>query len=117
MPLQVVPLTNAPNATTSVTLSIDNTLVQVTIITNFNAMANYWMMSIFDVYNTPLITLVPMLTGLYPAANLLVQQQYLKIGAWFIVNVGNDPNDYPDQTNLGSSFQLWVDDTPPVLSP
>lgn len=141
MSLQVITLTNSPNQTYTVNLNVDGSPLTVNIAINFNEMAGYWLLSIFDASNNPLISSVPMLTGNYPAGNLLQQQKYLNIGSWYVVNVsnlsaeiGNETGygegfygaggyggeqgtggfDYPNATNLGTDFQLWVDDTPLV---
>jgi hypothetical protein len=112
---QIVPVNTSPGQTFNVTLNIDSTLVQINGALNFNEMAGYWVMNLFDVNYNPLILCVPLLTGTYPAANLLVQQQYLKIGSWFIIDL-TGTGGYPDQTNLGTSYLLLVSDTPPVTT-
>lgn len=94
--LQALQISNIPNQTQSVTLSIDNTLVTVQLLLRFNLMAGYWTLTIMDSNGNLIIDSVPLLTGVYPAANLLVQQQYLNIGAWYVVNVsGTTAQDYP----------------------
>jgi hypothetical protein len=140
MSLQVIPLTNAPNQTLTVQLQVDGAPLTLNLTVNFNEMSGYWILSISDVNNNLLIDSIPMLCGNYPAANLLEQQRYLGIGSWFIINVANlSPNgsdlgygegpygfgayggesgqgglDYPNSTNLGTDFQLWVGDSPKV---
>lgn len=139
--IQVIPLTNDPNQQFTVILQIDGAPLTVNVTIKYNSMAGYWIMSISNASNNLLIDSVPLITGTYPAANLLAQQAYLKIGAWYIVNISNlsvDTGsfvgygegpygaggyggllgqggfDYPNDTNLGTDFQLWVDDTPTV---
>jgi len=140
MSLQVVPLTTSPNQTATIQLSVDGNPLIVNISVSYNQMAGYWILSISDASNNLLIDSIPMVTGTYPAGNLLQQQKYLNIGSWYIVNVSNlvsnnsgdgyglglygaggygglfveSGYDYPDDTNLGTDFQLWVDDTPVV---
>lgn len=140
MSLQQIPLTNSPNQSFTVQLQVDGRPLSLNLTVKFNEMAGYWILSISDVNNRLLIDSVPMITGGYPAANILQQQRYLAIGSWYIVNVSNIiPNtvsgvgygqgfygfggyggesglsgiDFPDDTNLGIDFQLWVGDTPP----
>lgn len=139
MSLQVIPLNNSPNQSYTVQLSVDGSSLTVNITVKFNEMAGYWILSISDVNNNLLVDSVPMVTGTYPAGNLLQQQAYLKIGSWYLVNVSNlivenslgygqqgygttpyggviqeGGVDYPNNTNLGTDFQLWVGDTPTV---
>jgi len=139
MSLQVIPLTISPNQQATVLLTVDGVSLQLNVAVKYNQMAGYWILSISDASGNLLIDSVPMLTGSYPAANILAQQAYLKIGSWYIVNVSNlfpktgsntgygegfygagpyggeegfGGLDYPNDTNLGTDFQLWVDDTP-----
>lgn len=139
--LQVIPLTTAPNQSFTVSLQIDGTTTTLNVTVSYNSMSGYWVLAIYDASGNLLIDSTPVLTGSYPAANILGQQRYLNIGAWYIVNVSNIPvasgtdegygeggfgggdyggqigqsgTDYPDNTNLGTDFQLWIDDTPTV---
>lgn len=141
MSLQVVTLTNAPNQSYTVKLNIDNSNITLNITVEYNEMAGYWVLGIYDSGGNLIIDSIPMVTGSYPAGNLLAQQAYLNIGSWFVVNVSNlsvesssstgygeggygggsyggqvgqGGVDYPNATNLGTDFQLWVDDTPGI---
>jgi hypothetical protein len=53
-----------------------------------------------------------MLTGVYPAANMLAQHAYLAIGSAYLLNVGSSDADYPGANDLGSDFLLVWGDTP-----
>lgn len=140
MSLQVVPLSTAPNQSIVANLTVDGNALTLNLTIKYNQMAGYWIMSVSDVNNNLLVDSIPMTTGGYPAANLLQQQRYLDIGSAYIVNVANANNgttgaglgygsggygqggyggggggggiDYPDNTNLGTQFQLWWGDTP-----
>lgn len=141
MSLQVITLTNAPNQSYTVNLNVDGSPLTLNITITFNEMAGYWILAIYNASNNLLIDSVPMVTGSYPAGNLLEQQRYLNIGSWYVVNVSNlsvdsgaetgygegfygagsfggeqgeGGSDYPNASNLGTDFQLWVDDTPEV---
>lgn len=141
MSLQKIPLTNSPNQNFTVQLQVDGRPLTLTVTIKYNEMAGYWILSISDYANTLLIDSIPMICGSYPAANLLQQQKYLNIGSWYVVNVANllptgssglgygqgfygqgpyggssgqGGEDYPDSNNLGTDFELWVDDTPLV---
>jgi hypothetical protein len=139
--LQTIPLTNSPNQTFTVLLQVDGRPLTLNVTIGYNDMAGYWVLSISDTNNNILIDSIPMICGTYPAGNLLQQQKYLNIGSWYIVNVANlrptgqggvgygqgfygqgpyggqsgqGGEDYPTSSNLGTDFQLWVDDTPLV---
>lgn len=141
MSLQQIPITNNPNQSFTVLLQVDGAPLTLNLTISFDEMAGYWILSISDVNNNLLIDSVPMICGNYPAANLLQQQKYLGIGSWYIINVANSTptgasgvgygegfygegpyggqsgqggEDYPDANNLGTDFQLWVNDSPSV---
>ena len=112
MPSQIVPLTNAPNQSLMVSLNVDSGIVTLQLKVRYAEMAGYWVMTILDRNGSLLVDSIPMLTGAYPAANLLQQQAYLAIGSAYIVNASGVHQDYPDSTNLGSDWLLVWDDTP-----
>lgn len=141
MSLQQIPLTTSPNQQLTASLTVDGSPLTLNLGINYNEMAGYWLMSITDVNQNLLVASVPMICGSYPAANLLKQQRYLGIGSAYVVNVSNlvpsqggdtgygeggygagpyggDSGegglDYPNNTNLGTDFQLWWGDTPTV---
>lgn len=141
MSLQVLPVRNTPNQQFTALLEVDGVPLTVNVHLSYNEMAGYWIMAIFDINNNLLIDSVPVLTGSYPAANLLEQQRYMQIGSWYVINLGNiypttlegvgygqgpygggpyggqqgqGGEDYPDDSNLGIQFQMWVSDTPLV---
>jgi hypothetical protein len=108
---QIIPLTNAPNQTLNVALNIDGAVVRLTLFITFSEMAKYWLMSIYNASGVLLLSSIPLITGSWPAANLLCQQGYLGIGSWYVINLGQVPDDYPNASELGSNFLLLVDNT------
>lgn len=140
--LQNVPVNSSPNQQFTAALTVDGKPLSLNLKISYNEMAGMWMMSISDINNNLLVDSIPMICGGYPAANLLQQQRYLAIGSAYIINVANSNGagatvgsnygqggygqgpygggigfggvDWPDETNLGSSFQLWWSDTPTI---
>jgi len=109
---QIVPLTSDPNQIINTTLSIDGANKNVQLGLKYNEMAGYWVLSITDPSTQELLLdSLPLITGEYPAGNLLGQYAYLGLGAATLVNAGNVDMDYPDDTNLGTDFQLIWGDT------
>lgn len=107
---QIIPLTNAPNQTLTVNLSVNNTALTLTLSINYMEVGQYWVMQISDANGKQLLVDVPLLTGGYPAANVLGQYQYLRIGSAYVLNVAQSTVDYPDSNNLGTDFVLlWGD--------
>lgn len=109
---QIVPLSSAPSQKMSVTLTVDGAQLTLQLSVRFNEMANYWVMGISDSQSNMLIDSLPLLTGSYPAANILAQYAYLKIGSAYIINVSGTDLDYPDRNTLGADFSLLWGDTP-----
>jgi hypothetical protein len=109
---QVIPLNSAPNQRLSLSLNVDGKVLAIQLAVRYNQMANYWQMSVFDQNGILLLEPIPMLTGAYPAANLLEQNAYMQIGSAFVINVTGTTLDYPQANNLGSDFLLVWDDTP-----
>lgn len=115
MSAQILPVTSSPNQNFFATLQVDGAPLTLNFTILWNAMAGYWVMTIFDSFGNLLVDSIPLITGWYPAANLLAQQVYLKIGSAFIINTGNSQSDYPGQSDLGTAFSILWDDTPPVV--
>jgi hypothetical protein len=109
---QIIPLTNSPDQSLTVTLTVDGAVLTLQLIVRFSEMAGYWLLTVLDRLGNLLLDSIPMITGEWPAANLLGQYAYLKIGSAYVINAGNVATDYPDTTNLGGDFVLLWDDTP-----
>lgn len=106
---QIIPLTSSPNQTFTTQLTVDGQPLTLNFTIGYSEMAGYWQMAISDVNQNLLIASVPLITGWYPAANMLAQYGYLKIGSAYILNTGNANTDYPGPTNLESFSLLWGD--------
>lgn len=109
MSSQIIPLSNAQNQTFKVQLAVNSTQITLNISINYSAMAGYWLMTLSDVNGNLLISAIPLITGWYPAANVLGQYQYMRIGSAYLLNVSGLAMDYPDQTNLAQFSLLWGD--------
>jgi hypothetical protein len=111
MATQIIPLTSDPNQILEISLEIDQAIKKLQLEISYNAGATYWTMNVLD-KNTGsyLLTSIPLITGEYPAANILGQYAYLGIGSACVVNAGSVAADWPGETNLGSEFVLcWGD--------
>jgi hypothetical protein len=109
---QIVNLSSTPNQSFLANLSVNGAALKLNLTINFNEIAQYWTMGIADVNNNILISEVPLLTGTYPAANILGQFQYMNIGSAYLLNVSNGSTtlDYPNGQDLGTDFVLlWGD--------
>lgn len=108
--MQLVQLDSSPGQTFKVTLNVNGSILNLALALNYNGMAGYWMMTVFDALGNLLLSNIPMLTGTWPAANMLQPYGYLRIGSAFLINVSGDPGDYAGTGNLGSDYQLIWDD-------
>jgi len=111
--MQKIPLSNSPNHTFSVTLSINGSNVVFEFFLSYNEVGEYWTLRIKDgATGTTILDSIPLLTDEYPDANFLSQYDYLKIGNAYVVRAAPADTDFPDDTNLGSLFLLvWGDNT------
>jgi hypothetical protein len=109
---QVIPLNSDPNQTFQVSLGIDGGTVTIVITLRFNEIAQYWVATIRNLQGNLILDSVPLLTGDFPAGNILGQFSYLFIGSAFIVNVSGVNKPYPDDTDLGTDFILAWGNTP-----
>ena len=109
---QIVPLTSMPNQSLSVQLTVDGSPLTLNLTLNYSYVSGYWSMTVYSAQGVLLLDSVPMLTGIYPAANMLSQYAYLAIGSAYLLNVGSSDADYPGVNDLGSNFLLAWGDTP-----
>ena len=109
----VIPLTTDPNQKFQCTIPIDGDNRRLSFELRYNDVAEYWSMTIHDPeLRRTLIDSLPILVGEFPAANLLEQYSYLNLGSATIVRVGpTDENANPDDSTLGTNYQLVWGDT------
>jgi hypothetical protein len=108
--LQEIPLDNTPNHTFDIMLDVDGETRGFRFTMRYNTIAEYWVMTVIDpVANVFLLDSIPLLTGDFPAGNLLRQHGHLEIGCATVVKSGSPKlTDYPDDTTLGTDFiLLW----------
>ncbi|HXR75139.1 MAG TPA: hypothetical protein VN737_04130 [Bryobacteraceae bacterium] len=106
---QTIPLTSAPNQALRVALNINGATVTLNLEISYNSSGGFWVMSVADQNGQPLLSCVPLLTGIWPAANILGPYDYMQIGSAFLINQNGAATDFPDDTNLGSGFILLWD--------
>lgn len=109
MSAQIIPLTSAQNQTLRAQLTVDGSSLVLLMFISYSAMSGYWELEISDVNGNILVASVPFVTGLYPAANMLAQYGYLKIGSAYLLNTGDSSLDYPGPNTLGVFSLLWGD--------
>lgn len=111
MSAQVVQLQNANNQQFTAQLVVNGAALTLGIALSYSEMAGYWLLSLTNSTGNILVSNLPLITGWWPAANILAQFQFLNIGSAFLLNTGNANTDYPGQGNLSSFSLLWDDNT------
>ena len=106
MTYKIIPLTTSPNQKLSITLPINGQNITLNLSVRYNTVANYWVMTVADKSGNVLIDSLPVITGEYPAANILGQYQYLGIGSAVVVNASNTELDIPSDKSLGVDHYL-----------
>jgi hypothetical protein len=112
MAYKVVPLAPNGNQSLTCTLPVDGKNLTLNLNFRYNTVGSYWFMSVTDAKTKAmLLDAVPMVTGEFPAAELLGQYTYLGIGSAVIVSRSSLKTGIPDETNLGSDYVLIWGDT------
>lgn len=109
--MQIIPLDNSPNQSLTVTMTVNGTNITLGFFLSYNEVSNYWVMRISDPKTgTVILDSIPLVTDGTPGVNILSQYEYMKIGAAYLIKQAPSDADYPDDTNLGTVFQLaWGD--------
>lgn len=109
--MHLIPLSTQPNQKFQTAIAVNGKTLRLTLTIRYNEMANYWVMTIADQSGNLIIDNVPLITGVWPASNILDAYQYLQIGSAYVINASNaDINDYPNASDLGTDFVLlWGD--------
>jgi hypothetical protein len=112
MAYKIIPLTPNANQSFTCTLPIDSMNITLAFTFTYNGIAGYWFMSVSSVKtNELLLDGTPLVTGEFPAADLLGQFEYLGIGSATIVPTNSLAKDRPDDTNFGTEYVLVWGDT------
>ena len=109
-----IPLDTTPDQQFSVTVDVGGKNVPLILHFRYNTEGDFWHMDVTDARSQKmLISNLPIVTGQYPAADLLRQHQYLGIGSALVVkNTETTEADTPGLFDLGTDFLLlWGDDS------
>lgn len=108
-----IPVTSEPNQNFKCSIPIDGENKTFIFYIRYNSEAEYWTMTVTDdLADKVLLDSVPLLSGVYPAANILEQYAYLNIGSAYVVKVNPDiTEENPNSETLGNGFKLYWSDT------
>lgn len=99
----LLPMTNQPNQNFSLTIPQDSDNIRLSFYLNWNDIADYWQMTIFNIETqAELINLMPLVNE-FP----LRQYDYFDINQIFMIKTGSTPHDYPGVTDWGENFNLF----------
>ena len=107
---QILNLTNAPNQSVQASLVVNGESLTLNLKVYYNRAGEFWVMDISDRDGNALVSSLPFVTGVWPAANILSPFAYLRIGSAFVINQSGGATDRPDDESLGTSFFLLWDD-------
>jgi hypothetical protein len=105
----MIPLTNSPNQSVTVSLPINGGSLTLNLEIYYNENGengDFWSMDVSDQNGNLLVASVPLVTGAWPAANVLAPFDYLRIGSAYMINASGGSTDIPDSTTLGAQFLL-----------
>jgi hypothetical protein len=108
-------IVNIPAVTSNsfpVTLQVDGASLTLNLYLRFNRIAGYWVMDVLSEQQVELLVSIPLLTGDYPAANILMPYGYLKIGSAYVIKIASTADDWPGALDFANgNHQLWWGDT------
>jgi hypothetical protein len=110
---QILPLDSSPNQTFTSTLMIDGNNVTMRFELSFNEVAGYWVMNMINpTTGEYILASVPLLPSpMGTLWNILGQFAHLGLGSLYLVNVSNNDDATPSESNLGTDFVLVWGDT------
>ena len=108
MSWHVIPLDTTPDQQFSVTVDVGGVNIPLILHIRYNTEGEFWRMDVTNGKTQKmLISNLPLVTGEYPAANLLRQHGYLGIGSCVMVkNTDMTEAEIPGLFDLGSDFLL-----------
>ena len=112
MQLSQIPIKSLPNQKLKVEVVFDGKKQTFNLEFNYRDFCGYWTMTVKDSYRNTLLSNIPLVCGegLLNAGDLFAQFKYMNLGSFVCAKVYKSDLDIPDQTTLGSIFQLgWGD--------
>lgn len=103
-----IPLDPNPDQQFNITVTVGEENVGLILHLRYNTEGEFWHMDVSDGSTEEmLLSNVPLLTGEYPAADILRQFEYIGIGQAIVLKVTDGASgDFPNLDNLGSDYIL-----------
>lgn len=108
-----IPLDTTPDQEFNITVEVGEENVDLLLHLRYNTEGDFWHMDVSDGNSQEmLISGVPLLTGEYPAGDILRQFAYVGIGQAAVLKLTDGAEgDFPDIENLGTDYVLvWGKD-------
>lgn len=107
---KIIPLIKSQNQSFTITLPINGGNTTLTLGFTYNTQGEYWFMSVRDRTGALLLDAIPLVTGDYPAADILGQYDYLNIGSAVVLPASDSLTGIPGFDDLGVNYYLaWTD--------
>ena len=112
MTLSILPIKQSINQTFDCILPINKKNRQFRFVFEWNAIGDYWQLSVTDISNeVEIVNNQPICQMSYPYNNIISRLSYKDIGSLYLINLsGKDIR--PTYENLASDFSLVWGDTP-----
>lgn len=108
-----IPLDTYPDQEFSITVEVNDMNIPLIMRLRYNTEGDFWHMDVSDgVTGEMLISNIPLVTGEYPAADILRQFEHIGIGQAVVLAVtDNTAGEIPGLSDLGTDFVLlWGSD-------
>jgi hypothetical protein len=106
---QIIPINNSPYQQIQVALNTYNGTLTLNLIVSYNEVGNWWVMQIFDQNYNALLSDIPLLTGYWPAANILAPWFWMNIGTATVIANQGGYGDWPGINGWGNGWLLLWD--------
>ncbi|UUZ80630.1 hypothetical protein LJK88_38220 [Paenibacillus sp. P26] len=107
---KIIPLIKSQNQSFTITLPVNGQNMTLTLGFTYNTQGEYWFMSVRDRTGALLLDAVPIVTGEYPATDILGQHDYMNIGTAIVLPDNNLQIGIPAFDDLGVNYYLaWTD--------
>lgn len=113
MAWSVIPLDTTPDQILNISVEVENNNLALILHLRYNTEGEFWHMDVSDGNSGEMfISNMPLVTGEYPAANILRQFAHMGLGIAVVLPVTNQTaGDIPGLDDLGTDFVLiWGSD-------
>lgn len=106
-----IPLNTAPNQTFTCVIPVNGKNIRFTFFLSYNPIAKYWQLTLSKTLtNEVIVANLPILSSTFRFYDIFAQLGYKNVGKCMIYNKDGELRSMPDDTNLGTAYEmLWGD--------